>query len=187
MLFSLLDDEDAFEWSRKPTEPYSRPSAVLWLPKQALEVTISTLRQHRRLEAACFWYGRRDEAGNGFVKAVIAPFQLNRWGNYHIPSTSISAVSAATRSSGWVCLAQVHSHPGSSVEHSRYDDENASSQRILSVVIPKYGRWRRRWPLGIGVHECQNAYWHKLSDSDATLRIQIELGAESITFIDHRK
>ena len=112
MLFSLRDDEDAFEWSRKPTEPYSRPSAVLWLPKQALEVTISTLRQHRRLEAACFWYGRRDEAGNGFVKAVIAPFQLNRWGNYHIPSTSISAVSAATRSSGWVCLAQSTLAPG---------------------------------------------------------------------------
>jgi len=187
MLFSLLDDEDSFEWRRKPTEPYRRPRAVLWLPKQALDVTISTLRKYRHLEAACFWYGLRDEAENEFVKAVIAPFQLNRWGSYHIPSTSISAISAATRTRGWVCLAQVHSHPGAFVEHSRYDDENAGSQRILSVVIPKYGRWRRRWPNGVGVHECQNAYWHKLSDSDAALRIQIEPSRNSMTFIDQRK
>lgn len=187
MPFSLPDEEDSSEWRPKPREPYRRPQAVLWLPERGLEATISALRQYRRLEAACFWYGMRDGADNGFVKAVIAPLQLNRWGNYHIPGASISAVSAATRSHGWLCLAQVHSHPGSFVEHSRYDDENASSQRIMSVVIPRYGRWRGRWPKGVGVHECQKGYWHQLSDGDAALRIQLEPGGGSITFIDQRK
>lgn len=186
-MFSLPDDEDSFEWRRKPVGPYSRPTAVLWLPAKALEVTISVLRQYRRLEAACFWYGLRDQTGNGFVKAVIAPLQVNRRGNYHIPSASISAVSAATRPAGWVCVAQVHSHPGSFVEHSSYDDDNASSQRILSVVIPNYGRWCEQWPSGIGVHECQNAYWHQLSDSDAAQRVQLKSEPESITLVDLRK
>jgi hypothetical protein len=187
MPFYLPDDEDPFEWRPKPNEPYRRPEAVLWLPEQGLNVTISMLRQHSRFEAACFWYGLRDGAENGFVKAVVAPFQLNRRGNYHIPSASISVVSTATRSFGWVCLAQVHSHPGSFVEHSRYDDENANSQRILSVVIPSYGKWRELWPKGVGVHEYQSGYWHQLSYSDAALRIQLEHGGENITFIDKRK
>lgn len=143
MHLSLPDEEDPFEWRPKPSVPYDRPHAVLWLPHKALDLTISTLRQHRRKEAACFWYGIRDGAENGFVTAVIAPFQFNRWGNYHIPRASISAVAGATRAVGWVCLAQIHSHPGVLVEHSRYDDEHASSQRILSVVVPKYRKVER--------------------------------------------
>ena len=187
MSIYLPDDEASFEWRSKPTDHYRNPQTVIWLPHRALEITILLLRQYRRLEAACFWYGLRDRNENGFVKAVIAPFQLNRRGNYHIPSASISAMSVASRAYGWVCLAQVHSHPGSFVEHSRYDDENASSQRIISVVIPNYGKWRGHWPEGVGVHECQNGYWHQLPDSDAALRIQLEPGGENTTFIDQRK
>ena len=126
-------------------------------------------------------------AENGFVKAVVVPSSSKPVGELPHLKHEHSAVSAATRPSGWVCLAQVHSHPGAFVEHSRYDDENASSQRILSMVIPNYGRWRRRWPKGLGVHECQNEYWHQLSDSDATLRVQIEPGREKVTFIDLRR
>jgi hypothetical protein len=183
----LPDDEDSLEWRPRPSEPYSRPQAVLWVPVQAVERTISVLRRYVRLEAACFWYGLRDGKENGVVKAVVVPLQANRWGNYHIPSRSISAMSAATSPSGWVCLAQVHSHPSSFVEHSSYDDENASSQRILSVVIPNYGRWHGRWPTGTGVHECQNNYWYQLSDADAASRIQLKSGPEQVTFIDLRK
>jgi hypothetical protein len=73
------------------------------------------------------------------------------------------------------------------VEHSSYDDENASSQRILSVVIPNYGLWSVPWPAGIGVHECQNEYWHQLSDFDAAQRIQLKSEPETVTFIDLRK
>lgn len=186
-MFSLPDDEDSFEWRRKPIEPYDRPQAVLWLPRQALETTISILRQYRQLEAACFWYGNRDAAENGFVKAVIAPVQINRRGNYHITSESVSAMSAVTRPAGLVCLAQVHSHPGSFVEHSSYDDENASSQRILSVVIPAYGRWHGCWPKGVGVHERQKAYWHRLSDMDASQRVQLSPKSDLVTLIDLRK
>lgn len=187
MQFYLPDDETSFEWRPRPAEPYRKPQAVLWLSERALEATLCVLRQYRRLEAACFWYGLRDGTDNGFVKAVVTPFQLNRRGNYHIPSASISAISAATRAYGWVCLAQVHSHPGLSVEHSCYDDDNASSQRILSVVIPSYGNWREHWPKGIGVHECQNGYWHLLLESDAALRIQLEPGGGNATIIDQRK
>lgn len=185
-MFFLRDDEDSFDWRRRPIEAYKKPDAVLSLPQRALDATVGTLRQYRKLEAGCFWYGTRDNSENGLVKAVVVPFQLNRWGNYHVPSQSISAMSAATRTFGWVCLAQVHSHPGSFVEHSAYDDENTSSQRILSVVIPNYGKWRFRWPKAVGVHEWQNGYWHMLPDKDAAFRIRVEAGAGEVTFIDLR-
>jgi hypothetical protein len=186
-MFSLTDNEDSFEGRREPIKPYTKPQTVLHVPLKAMELTISMLRQYVRLESACFWYGLRDSAENGIVKAVVAPLQANRWGNYQISSASVSAMSAATSSAGWVCLAQVHSHPGSFVEHSSYDDEHASSQRILSIVIPNYGRWCGRWPIGIGVHECQNDYWYQLSDADAATRVHLKSGAVHVTFIDLRK
>ena len=183
----LPDDEGLILWRAKPSQSYRRPETVLWLPKAALQMTVSALQVYRRLEGACYWYGLRDGADNGFVKAVVVPLQVNTWGNYHVRVESVSAMSAATRSFGWVCLSQVHSHPGSLVEHSSYDDEHASSQRILSVVFPHYARWHADWPKGIGIHECQNGYWHQLSEKDAAFRVQLEVGTTEVAFIDLRK
>lgn len=183
----FLFHNEEFEWRRAvPDIPYSRTLAVLRLPKSALEKTVSFLRSYRRLEAACYWYGLRDSAANASVKAVVVPSQRNRRGNYHVPAKSVTTMSNATRPFGWLCLSQVHSHPGLFVEHSLYDDEHASSQKILSVVFPNYGRWNSEWPKGIGIHEFQNGYWHNLSDEDAARRVQIERDVNQISFIDLR-
>src|SRR5262249_9468740 len=87
-----------------------------------------------------------------------------------VPASAVAEMAAATRSHGWVNLAQVHTHPGHGVEHSRYDDGHANSRRALSVVIPFYGRWHGPWPIGVGVHEFQDEYWHLLTEADARLR-----------------
>ena len=184
----FLSRHEEFESRRPaPDQPYRRPSAVLHLPEAALEMTASLLRSYRCLEAACFWYGTRDAVDNGFVTAVVVPIQTNKWGNYRVSGKCVSAMSAATRPSGWLCLAQVHSHPGSFVQHSEYDNEHASSQRILSVVFPTYGHWNSEWPHGIGIHEFQNGFWHQLSLEDADQRVQLRRDCTQIAFLDLRK
>ena len=83
-------------------------------------------------------------------------------GNYEITAEWLAEVVRALPDT-WRPLAQVHSHPGRWVEHSRYDDKMAMSRRALSLVIPFYGRYdAASCPAGVGVHECQDGYWHQL-------------------------
>lgn len=107
------------------------------------------------------------------VRAVVVPAQINTWGNYQVTADAVAAMAARTRPEGWRNLAQVHTHPRHNVEHSWYDDENASSRRALSVVVPHYGLWNQCWPEGLGVHEYQDEYWHLLAPEDAGRRIVI--------------
>jgi hypothetical protein len=43
------------------------------------------------------------------------------------------------------------------------------SHRVLSLVFPFYGRGSGSFPVGVGVHEWQNEYWHLL-DFELTQR-----------------
>jgi len=43
--------------------------------------------------------------------------------------------------------------------------------RILSLVFPSYGRETRGFLHGVGVHEWQNGYWHRLDPDSAKKRI----------------
>jgi len=170
----IWTDED---WFRRPAPlaPYNLPDCKLLLPQTCLDLSLATFEDCRKLrqEAACFWYGTRDQAGNGVVEALVVPAQSNRRGNYHVSAEAMGEVASRTRPLGWKNLAQVHTHPGSNVEHSRYDDENASSRRALSVVFPFYGNWGLSWPTGVGVHECQDGYWHLLPAAEASMRVVI--------------
>jgi len=101
---------------------------------------------------------------------VVSPRQQMRWGNYHVSAEALAEVVHRVPE-GWKPLAQVHSHPGKWVEHSSYDDEMVSSHRILSLVFPSYGRKTRGFLHGVGVHEWQNGYWHRLDPDSAKKRI----------------
>lgn len=167
--------EEGSLWRPPPPGPYRLPAAVLTLSRAVLDQTLAVFRRtaSRRLEACCFWYGLRTNGGGASVLAIVVPQQRNSWGNYFVPAAAVAEMAAATRPRGWVNLGQVHTHPGRNVEHSRYDDGHANSRRALSVVLPFYGRWQGPWPLGVGLHEFQNDYWHLLSDADASLRVTV--------------
>ena len=158
---------------------------MLSVSERAIVHTLGALRRHRAIETCCFWYGPRDDAGNGTVCAVFVPRQRGSWGNYHVTPDAMIDLAHAVGERGWRNLAQVHSHPGVHVEHSRYDDKMASSRRALSLVFPRYGQWHDEWPRGIGIHEHQDGYWHLLELQSAARRIQLA-GAEDIEFKDFR-
>ncbi|MBI2313630.1 MAG: Mov34/MPN/PAD-1 family protein [Betaproteobacteria bacterium] len=165
--------EDRFIPRPPPPCPYTLTGAVLEISLAVLTATFDALARFtkRRLESCCFWYGTPMDKQRNRVQAIVIPAQRNTWGNYHVSSTAMAAVSQATRSSGLRNLAQIHTHPGSMVEHSAYDDLMANSRQALSLVLPRYGASICKWPSEIGVHEFQGEYWYRLSPGQAARRI----------------
>ena len=100
-------------------------------------------------------------------------------GNYTIPADALAEV-VYRLPDDWKPLAQVHSHPGKRVEHSSYDDRMMSSRRALSLVFPVYGRSDEPFPVGIGIHEWQNDYWHLLDLASAEGRVVIVNGTVQV-------
>ena len=172
-----MDAEDCL-WRTPAPTPYVPSVKTLALPTSALRATVTMLQRAGERESGAFWYGPRDAAGNGTVRAVIAPRQAMARGNYHVSPAAMSSMIARLPDVSWKPLAQIHSHPGAEVEHSRYDDEMAANTRALSIVFPFYGRWSGPWPHGIGVHEHQSDYWHLLSAANAAHRVQLAADAD---------
>ncbi len=156
----------------KPFSSYIPNDSCLCLPTNALEITLEYLRCVGSFESCVFWYGHRNELGDGKVAAIFTPQQRMTWGNYDVSAAAMSHMLEHVRDD-WRPLAQIHSHPGRMVEHSSYDDQMISSRRILSIVFPFYGRWNGLWPNHIGVHEWQENYWHLLQNEVASKRVQL--------------
>lgn len=173
-----MDSEDDL-FRMPPPCPYEPVDLRLSLPAQALAATIALLRRAGRRESGVLWYGSRDTTGNGTVAYVVAPRQRMTWGNYSISAEALAEV-VHRLPDDWKPLAQVHSHPGRNVEHSSYDDRMVCSRRILSLVFPSYGRSVKTFPLGVGVHEWQNGYWHLLDHASAEHRVVIVDGTVSV-------
>jgi hypothetical protein len=128
-----------------------------------MESVFSSYRS-RGVEACCLWYGPKSDVGELNITALIIPKQINRIGSFHLTGEAIGEVADATRPLGLIARAQVHTHPGSCVGHSFYDDENVISRRVLSIVLPDYGRPIVDWPSEVGVHALTNDAWEQLSD-----------------------
>jgi len=161
--------EDEFKRNPPPL-PYEPGMLRLFLPLEAVQATHRLLRMAGRRESGVMWYGTKDASGDGTVRYVVAPRQQMRWGNYHVSAEALAEV-VHRLPEGLKPLAQAHSHPGEWVEHSTYDDAMVSSNRILSLVFPSYGRETRIFLHGVGVHEWQNGYWHRLDPDLAKKRI----------------
>ena len=160
-------------WRFPPTTQYGETGRRLYIPNMAITLMFDVFRDYStaKVEAGLFFYGERTENGAATVRGVVVPRQSNRWGSYHVDADAMAAVASATRSYGWLNLAQLHSHPGLEVEHSPYDDQQANSRQALSFVFPRYGGSRHNWLNNAGVHEWQDGYWHLLSAAHARSRV----------------
>lgn len=169
-------------WRPQPPSPYVPSGKVLTVPSGTLARTAALLRSAGMVESACLWLGSLEDDGDGLVKGVVVPMQINRTRNYLVPSEAMLKVSELAKAHGWTVVGSIHSHPGRDVEHSRYDDEMTPSRRAVSVVIPNYGHWSGLWPHGLGVHEYFQKYWHFLSDEHARQRIALSDAPEIPVF-----
>lgn len=180
--------EEDFGFRPRPPRPYIPDDSVLEISDSVLEATFDAHSSYvrRKVESCCFWYGAVSEKRHGRVQAVVIPMQRNSWGNYHVRSDAMAAVSTATRKLGLRNLAQIHTHPGRLVEHSLYDDQMANSRQALSLVLPNYGVPGCSWPDEIGVHAFQGGYWHRLSAEHASQRIAMVSDYGPIEIFDLR-
>ena len=112
--------------------------------------------------------------------AVMMPKQLNRAGNYAVSAGAMLEVANVGRPRGWTVVGAIHSHPGTFVEHSRFDDEMTPSRRAVSIVFPGYGDWRGPWPRNLGVHSYSGDYWHLLTDAEAAKRVKVDDEAQAL-------
>ena len=170
----MVSEEDLFR--SPPQRPYRCVDGRLRVPIQALTATLKLLEAAGSRECGVFWYGPREDAYTGTVAYVVAPRQRMDRGNYYVSADALTEI--VYRLPGdWKPLAQIHSHPGTYVEHSTYDDRMMSSRRALSLVFPSYGRNTETFPTGIGVHEWQDDYWHLLEADAACRRVVLVAGA----------
>jgi hypothetical protein len=174
--------DEALLWRPRPPSRYVPTGKVLTVPAQTLARTAAVLRAAGLVESACLWLGTLDEDGNGLVKALVVPTQVNRPGNYSVPGEAMQKVADLARRQAWTVVGAIHSHPGKGVEHSRYDDEMTPSRRAVSLVVPRYGHWTDLWPRGLGVHEYFEKYWHLLPEEYARLRVVLSDAPEVQTF-----
>ncbi len=179
------------------TDPRRRPKIAV--PALTIRMTSAVFRTVRNMESCCFWFGRGQQSDIARVEAIVVPRQRNTAGNYHVDADAMIEVANVARERGWKNLAQIHSHPGTSVGHSGYDDEMANSRRALSLVYPNYGwlpgMWRFHgwlwalWPTplpqGIGVHAFVEGRWAFLSRTDIGAAMQLVSGPAP-TLIDLR-
>lgn len=90
----------------------------------------------RAVEGGCLWYGNRQ---TGVVEIIGVPRQINRERNFEIQSDALAELNQGIHDRLSV-LAQLHAHPGRHVRQSRWDDQMIVSRKIISIVLPHYGR-----------------------------------------------
>lgn len=123
------------------------------------------------LEAGCIWYGRRGDEFN-VVSMIGVPKQENNPRNFHIDADSLAELTESIGETGLTAVAQVHIHPGISVEHSPYDDEMIVSRRIHSLVIPHYGK-RPCEISDVGIHVFRDGRWVLLESAEGLETVKI--------------
>jgi len=141
-------------------------SEILWD-----EICQLLKEEKREVEQVLFIEGLIFGSRRIATSIIIPDAHLSR-GNYQISSDSILECSELIKGFNLKRVAQVHTHPGSNVSHSNYDDRNAYSfvDGSISIVIPNYGS--QNFDLSdCGVHEYMSGAW--LRHNSATPTIQI--------------
>jgi proteasome lid subunit RPN8/RPN11 len=151
---------------------------TIWIPANLLDRTVELLRQSglrsKPHEGVAYWAGRRT-ANEYFVTTCIVPEARTTPGSFETSSRSNAKVIMYLAQSGLELLGQVHSHPGSFVDHSDGDDERALMpfDGFLSVVVPQYARQGMR-PLKIcGIHIFEHSSFRRLEDCEIESHFRI--------------
>ncbi len=92
---------------------------------------------------------------------------------FTVSGEAMSEAGQHFRKFGLQRIAQVHTHPGRRVDHSRFDDDNAYSQLdgAVSIVLPSHAR-HRPGLLDCGVHVREVDGWRMLSAQELCRLIQ---------------
>jgi hypothetical protein len=163
---------------------------TLWVPRWLLDRTWSLLRQDglKGVESTVLWGGRR--FGNDAVAmAVLCPtggdVSFSR-GLVRVGPDTTAEMGRWLRAEGLRGLAQVHTHPGSWIDHSRTDDDSpiVSSDGFVSLVWPNYASLPVREITELGVHRLVDGQWHRYRGDRATQLVRV-IESEASIWVSH--
>jgi hypothetical protein len=153
-------------------------SRTLFVPEEVALATWRALRPTAEVacEGVALWAGPKAQYGElqQVVTTVVVPRQRVSSGRYELPTDAVREMGRLLRRRGLVNVAQVHSHPGTWVGHSEWDDAHAFSLRngAVSIVWPGYARELPSIDLW-GVHECRAGVWVHLAGPETTVRVVV--------------
>ena len=116
---------------------------AIWICNAAILNTVEVLRRRgsdlQEHEGVAYWAGKRLGA-DCLVTTCVAPAAATTHGSFHTTSEANARVIMYLAKVGLELVAQVHSHPGSFVDHSPGDDERALMPYVgyFSIVVPNY-------------------------------------------------
>jgi hypothetical protein len=125
----------------------------------------------RPSEGVVYWFGV-ENAGCGVVTSLIIPDADTTNGCIRTTAEENASAVAATVDTPLVYLGQAHSHPASSVSHSRTDDIEtfARFDGAISVVVPWFGRYGFD-PKDCGIYRHVDGRFRCVQDFNSHIRV----------------
>jgi proteasome lid subunit RPN8/RPN11 len=125
-------------------------------------------------ELVAYWFGHN--AGSEWVVTTcVVPAADARRGGFSTSRAANAEVVLYAADHRLCLLAQIHTHPGSFVDHSDIDIERAFMpfENYLSIVVPHYC-WQGILPLSqCGVHRFEQGRFNRLGARDTTELFQM--------------
>lgn len=132
-----------------------------------LQVSEALLRKGSTIwrghESVLYWAGM--EMDNKWVLSTcIRPVARTTRGSFQTSTRANAEVISFLAAHQLGLLAQVHTHPGSFIDHSEGDDEGAfmAFENFISIVVPDYGRQGILPLTQCGVHRMENGQFRRL-------------------------
>lgn len=141
------------------------------------EVLVASGGPSEKHEGVAYWAGKR-AGDNSIVTTCIAPEASTTDGSFQTSSRTNAQIIMCLAQEGLELLAQVHSHPGSWVDHSRGDDKMALMpyEGFFSIVVPNYG-YDGMWPLTqCGIHRFTSNRFRRLSKDEVEKAFRVTPG-----------
>jgi proteasome lid subunit RPN8/RPN11 len=164
-------------WESKRFTPADNKKYMV--PNLAISHTEKVLREYGKKrpsnEGLVYWAGRKD--GDIMrVELVIAPRTDSAARRVMTSPESNMKMIQVLGKHDMIHLGQVHSHPGSWVDHSEGDDEHAAFKinGLLSLVVPEYCKYGMM-PIEIcGVHRFEKDHFIRFTDEYVREHFSIE-------------
>lgn len=132
--------------------------------------TVQVLQEYGKGKKPCegvvYWSGKRLNDLELLIDCAVAPRIKARQYHFQVDHHANAAFVDFINDNDRIYISQVHSHPGTFVDHSDVDDNESAfrSEGLVSIVVPFYGR-RGMIPLTeCGVHRYQQNEFFRLAD-----------------------
>jgi hypothetical protein len=147
---------------------------IIYLSSELAHKTASLLdsfAQRRPSEGIVYWFGLEEE-NTAVVTTLIVPDADTTAGSVSTSAKANADVMREIVGTRLVYLGQAHSHPGSNVYHSCYDDDHtfAAFSGAISVVVPWFGRYGFQLEQ-CGIYRHLNGRFQAVRNPDRHLKI----------------